>query len=1058
MGSCNICTGGREKALALVVLVIASTVICSATCDHQSSTRQFDDIHCHEKERTALIKFKQQLDDDSADDLLGSWDIESRPDCCKWTGVTCHNQTGYVLELNLGHSFRPLSGALSPSLLELKHIRRLDLSGNNFGGAEIPSFLGSMKELRYLNLSFSGFYGEIPSQLGGLSKLRYLDVSDTYFSYSLRSQSVEWLEGMPNLKYLGLSNVDLSGETTHFWEHASNNLSFLLELHLSGCNLPSPLPILNFTSLRVLDISCNFLSSEIPRWIANMSSLESLNLSVNNFYGTLPPGLSKLPCLHSLDVGYNYDIIGNFSDMFEQGWTSIRKMDFSCNRLNGEIPSSIGNLSSLVELGLAVNDVNGVIPDSIGNLTSLVRLLLSSNHLHGAIPESIGNLGSLVEIYISQNNLTGKIPDSICNLHNLQKLYLNTNLLQQLPHLPPSNKSSCMHSLQSMTISFNNLHGTIPTWVANLSSISWLSLEHNQLSGAVPTISNLSKLTTLELDNNILSGALTESHFEQVSKLTKLDVSSNQLVININRDWVPPFQLVRLLLGSCRVGPDFPLWLRTQTRLDTLDLSNTSLQGVLPMWFWKWTSSPSFNDLNLSENQIEGQLPSPLPTIAEQISLSSNKFSGSMPQFRNTSIRLFSFDISANNFSGPLPQSLGRAVLLLLAHGNQIDGTIPTSIFQQGEFIVFDLSQNQITGNIPANLGNCSSLERLDLSNNHLIGEIPESVCNLRNLKSLHLKKNLISGKLPVTLGNCSGLEILDISENNMSGSIRFLLHMSNNSRLRIVSLRDNFFVGEIPSGITRMLQLQIFDASKNGLSGRIPPFQGMRIQGTNLSFAGSNFYYTEKLIIVVKGRQYEYSSILHLVTCIDLSSNYFHGEIPQQLMGLSGLMFLNLSHNRLTGKIPWNVGRLVNLECLDLSNNQLTGEIPPSLSNLMFLDKLNFSNNRLQGRIPTGPQLGTFSSLSYVNNLDLCGPPLEKQCPKPATVVTASESSGFGRIDVRFYCLGMISGWVVGVWGIFGILMIRKDLRFAFFNSFDVLWANLVMVVLRSLAFLKNK
>ncbi|MGV8048496.1 hypothetical protein PJP07_30300, partial [Mycobacterium kansasii] len=70
-----------------------------------------------------------------------------------------------------------LSGRIDPAVVELKHLQLLDLSYNDFYGIPIPQFLGSMKELRHLNLSEAGFSGRIPHQLGNLSKLISLQLS-----------------------------------------------------------------------------------------------------------------------------------------------------------------------------------------------------------------------------------------------------------------------------------------------------------------------------------------------------------------------------------------------------------------------------------------------------------------------------------------------------------------------------------------------------------------------------------------------------------------------------------------------------------------------------------------------------------------------------------------------------------------------------------------------------------------------------------------------------------------------------------------------------------------
>lgn len=103
-------------------------------------------VSCLESEREALLKFKQDLKDPS--NRLVSWNI-SDGDCCKWAGVS-HNTTGHVLQLLLGNPYEmsKLGGKINPSLLEIKHLNYLDLSGNNFEGMEIPKFLGSMGKLR----------------------------------------------------------------------------------------------------------------------------------------------------------------------------------------------------------------------------------------------------------------------------------------------------------------------------------------------------------------------------------------------------------------------------------------------------------------------------------------------------------------------------------------------------------------------------------------------------------------------------------------------------------------------------------------------------------------------------------------------------------------------------------------------------------------------------------------------------------------------------------------------------------------------------------------------
>lgn len=205
-------------------------------------------ISCHGNERRALLKFRASLNDSF--NHLASWGED--PDCCKWEGVVCHNQTRYVLQLKLASPHRfyvgfeqtssnnywGLSGELNPALLELEQLQDLDLSYNDFKGIQIPTFLGSLKELKYLSLSSANFGGEIPYQLGNLSKLVFLDISrGDHVNAILRSRGLDWLKGMPSLNYLNLDLVDLS-KTGVSWEHTLNHFTSLIELHLHSCGLP----------------------------------------------------------------------------------------------------------------------------------------------------------------------------------------------------------------------------------------------------------------------------------------------------------------------------------------------------------------------------------------------------------------------------------------------------------------------------------------------------------------------------------------------------------------------------------------------------------------------------------------------------------------------------------------------------------------------------------------------------------------------------------------------------------------------------------------------------
>jgi Leucine-rich repeat (LRR) protein len=72
-----------------------------------------------------------------------------------------------------------------------------------------------------------------------------------------------------------------------------------------------------------------------------------------------------------------------------------------------------------VQLVLGSNQLNGSIPGSIGDLSSLQELYLYNNQISGSIPSSIANLEDLESIRLDGNQLSGLIPTAIADLPNL---------------------------------------------------------------------------------------------------------------------------------------------------------------------------------------------------------------------------------------------------------------------------------------------------------------------------------------------------------------------------------------------------------------------------------------------------------------------------------------------------------------------------------------------------------------------------------------------------------------------------------------------------------------
>ena len=296
-------------------------------------------------------------------------------------------------------------------------------------------------------------------------------------------------------------------------------------------------------------------------------------------------------------------------------------------------------------------------------------------------------------------------------------------------------------------------------------------------------------------------------------------------MINLSSSFAPPFQLKNIRLGSCRIGPQFPSWLRTQHEFSVLDISNTGISDAMPDWFWNLSSQVYY--LNVSLNQISGSIPPSLKSLSGSvIDLRSNHFQGELPRL-NPGIQIVY--LSNNFFSGDLQQILSETMPHLNVFDlsrNLLSGNIPSSICDLRVGSILNLSNNRLSGEIPNcmtvshQLGamnfqnsNLSSCQVLHMASNNLSGTIPEWIGHLPMLLSLHLSNNSLHGEIPATLRNCAKLLTLDLGQNKLTGKVPTWLGESLSSVL-ILRLRMNKFIGTIPPQLSYLVSLQILDLS----------------------------------------------------------------------------------------------------------------------------------------------------------------------------------------------------------------------------------------------------
>ena len=230
-----------------------------------------------------------------------------------WQGVTL-NDSGRVIKLNMS-SF-------------------VNLYSNNLNDT-IPSSIGNLTDLQYLDLSYNSLYGHIPFSIGNLTNLQYLSFD-------------------------------------------SNNLTDTIPSSFS-----------NLVNLAHLDLNFNKLTGAVPELIGNLTNLTELDLGANQFYGPFPKSFKNL--LNIETIYMQFCIVDSFPAYFGN-FSKLKFLDLSGNLLYGSIPSSLGNLNNLQTLRLNYNKLSGSIPASISNLSNLTSLALFNNYFTFAGMEGIVNL------------------------------------------------------------------------------------------------------------------------------------------------------------------------------------------------------------------------------------------------------------------------------------------------------------------------------------------------------------------------------------------------------------------------------------------------------------------------------------------------------------------------------------------------------------------------------------------------------------------------------------------------------------------------------------------
>ncbi|XP_065637975.1 leucine-rich repeat receptor protein kinase HPCA1-like [Quercus suber] len=149
--------------------------------------------------------------------------------------------------------------------------------------------------------------------------------------------------------------------------------------------------------------------------------------------------------------------------------------------------------------------------------------------------------------------------------------------------------------------------------------------------------------------------------------------------------------------------------------------------------------------------------------------------------------------VDGNQLIGSIPSTLGlvQALEVLRIDGNALSGPVPSNLNNLTTLNQMYLSNNKLSGPLP-NLTGMTSLSYVDISNNTFDGsDAPPWFPTLHSLTTLIMENTQLQGKFPVALFSLPHLQTVVLKKNKLNGSL--VIGTTHSNQLKLIDLQFNF-------------------------------------------------------------------------------------------------------------------------------------------------------------------------------------------------------------------------------------------------------------------------